>query len=215
LPEGKYVQIKVADTGHGMDEETRRRCFEPMFTTKGPFKGSGLGLSAARRLVEESGGVIRCTSEVDFGTTFDIVLPASTQNVVRPSASKALDRSLASTTVLLAEDDEDLRRLIGQVLRRIGYHVLEASTGEQAIEVAHSHDGAVHLLLSDVIMPTLSGRDVAGTLQKENPELLVLLISGSEDATVIDGLRSGSAAFLSKPFKPSELIDQMLQLLAR
>ncbi|HVB52559.1 MAG TPA: ATP-binding protein [Acidimicrobiales bacterium] len=215
LPAGKYVQIKVADTGHGMDEETRRRCFEPMFTTKGPFKGSGLGLSAARRLVEESRGVIRCSSELGHGTTFEIILPATTQAVVRSSPLKSPDQPPRSTTVLLAEDDEDLRRLIGQVLRRIGYHVLEASTGEQAIEVARGHDGAVHLLLSDVIMPTLSGRDVALTLQEENPDLLVLLISGSEDATVLDGLYPASAAFLSKPFKPSELIDQMLRLLAR
>ncbi|HEY5266639.1 MAG TPA: response regulator [Acidimicrobiales bacterium] len=215
LAEGKYVQIMVADTGHGMDEDTRRRCFEPMFTTKGPFKGSGLGLSAARRHVEESGGVIRCISEVDYGTTFEIVLPAITHTVVRALPTINLDQPLSSATVLLAEDDEDLRRLIGQVLRRIGYHVLEASTGEQALEIARHHDGTIDLLLSDVVMPTLSGRDAALTLQELNPDLRVLLISGSEDDTILKGLIPESAAFLSKPFKPSELIDQMLRLLAK
>ncbi|HEY5105032.1 MAG TPA: response regulator, partial [Acidimicrobiales bacterium] len=214
LPEGRYVQINVADTGHGMDEETKRRCFEPMFTTKGPFKGSGLGLSAARRHVEESGGVILCTSEVGYGTTFQIVLPAITHTGVRATPAKSLDQPLSSTTVVLAEDDEDLRRLIGQVLRRIGYHVLEASTGEQAIDVARNFDGAIDLLLSDVVMPSMSGRDVALTLQELNPDLRVLLISGSENAAVLDGLIPGTAAFLSKPFKPSELIEQMLRLLA-
>jgi PAS domain S-box-containing protein len=215
LPEGKYVQIKVADTGHGMDEETRRRCFEPMFTTKGPFKGSGLGLSAARRLVEESGGMIRCTSEVENGTTFEIVLPAIAQAAVQVVPSKSPDRPRGSSTVLLAEDDEDLRRFIGQVLRRNGYQVLEANTGERAIEVTRRYDGTIDLLLSDVVMPMLSGRDVALTLQEANPDLRVLLISGSADVGVLDGLRPGTAAFLSKPFRPSELIDQIMRLLAR
>jgi PAS domain S-box-containing protein len=215
LPDGKYVQIMVTDTGHGMDEETLRRCFEPMFTTKGPLKGSGLGLSAARRLVEDSGGIIQCTSEMGIGTTFEIVLPVVVRAAVHVSTSPSPDRPRGSSTVLLAEDDEVLRRFIVQVLRRNGYRVLEASSGEQAIEVARGFDATIDLLLSDVVMATLSGRDLALTLQESNPDLRVLLISGSEKAAVLEGLQSDSAAFLAKPFKPSELIDQIVRLLAR
>lgn len=214
VPVGNYVQIKVTDTGHGMDEETLRRCFEPMFTTKGPLKGSGLGLSAARRLVEDSSGMIRCTSVVGSGTTFEIVLPVIAQAAVHISSPPSLDRPLGSSTVLLAEDDAVLRRFMVQVLRRNGYQVLEANTGEQAIEIANGYDGPIDLLLSDVVMATVSGRDVALTLQQSNPDLRVLLISGSEGAGVLDGLHSGSATFLAKPFKPSELIDQIVRLLA-
>jgi len=215
VPAGRYVTIKVTDTGHGMDEETLRRCFEPMFTTKGPFKGSGLGLAAARRLVEESGGAIRCVSEVGSGTTFEVLLPAASHSFARTPPTKSLEHPQSSSTILITEDDEDLRRLIGQVLRRIGYHVLEANSGEQALELAKNFGGTIDLLLSDVVMATLSGRDVATTLQDENPDLRVLLVSGSEDATVLNGLTPGSAAFLPKPFKPSQLIDQIVQLLAR
>ena len=215
LPVGNYVQIKVTDTGHGMDEETLRRCFEPMFTTKGPLKGSGLGLSAARRLVEDSSGMIRCTSVVGTGTTFEIVLPVIAQAAAHVSTPRSPDRPLGSKTVLLAEDDEVLRHFIVQVLRRNGYQVLEANTGEQAIEMANGYDGTIDLLLSDVVMATLSGREVALTLQESNPDLRVLLISGSEGATVLDGLHSESAAFLAKPFRPSELIDQIARLLTQ
>jgi PAS domain S-box-containing protein len=214
LPDGTYVQIKVDDTGHGMDEETLRRCFEPMFTTKGPLKGSGLGLSAARRLVEESGGTIRCTSELGNGTTFKIVLPVIAQAAVHVSRSTSPDRPRGSSTVLLAEDDEVLRNFIVQVLRRNGYQVLEANSGEQAIEVAHAFDGTIDLLLSDFVMASLSGRDLALSLLGSRPDLRVLLISGNEEAVVLDGLETDVASFLAKPFKPSELIDRVAQLLA-
>jgi len=215
LPDGTYVQIKVNDTGHGMDEETMRRCFEPMFTTKGPLKGSGLGLSAARRLVEDSGGMIRCTSALGTGTTFEIVLPVTAQAAVPVTTSSSPDRPRGSSTVLLAEDDHVLRRFIVQVLRRNGYEVLEANSGEQAIEVAHGFDGTIDLLLSDFVMATLSGRDLALALLESHPDLRVLLISGNEEAVVLDGLGSVSVSFLAKPFKPSALIDRIAQLLAQ
>jgi len=215
LPDGDYVQIKVTDTGHGMDDETLRRCFEPMFTTKGPLKGSGLGLSAARRLVEDSGGTIQCTSEIGIGTTFEIILPVVAEEAAHVSTSQAPIRPRGSSTVLLAEDDDVLRRFIVQVLRRNGYRILEASSGEQAIEIAREFGETIDLLLSDVVMATLSGRDLALRMQESNPDIRVLLISGSEGAAVLEGLQSDSAAFLAKPFKPSELIDQIVQLLAR
>lgn len=215
VPVGDYVLICVTDTGIGMDDETRQRCFEPLFTTKGPFKGTGLGLAAARRLVEESGGAIRCLSELGRGTTFEIFLPAVNEAPTEEPVSGDAVRPRGSATVLLAEDDAGLRHLMVQVLRRNGYVVLEADTGERAIEVARDFDGAIDLLLSDVVMAAISGPTLAQTLQGADPALAVLLVSGSADATVLDHLVPGTAAFLAKPFKPSQLVDQIHELLSR
>lgn len=212
---GEYVVISVADTGVGMDEETRERCFEPFFTTKGPFKGTGLGLAAARRLVEESGGAIACRSELGVGTTFEILLPATpdVETDELPEVEEALPRG--SATVLLAEDDHELRRLMTLVLGRNGYRILEAESGEQAIELARAFEGTIDLLISDVVMSGLTGSELAATLQSANHSLRVLMMSGTADAAVLDELLPGTNAFLQKPFRPSELIDQVHELLSR
>ena len=212
---GEYVVISVADTGVGMDEETRERCFEPFFTTKGPFKGTGLGLAAARRLVEESGGAIMCRSELGVGTTFEILLPATpdVETDELPEVEEALPRG--SATVLLAEDDHELRRLMTLVLGRNGYRILEAESGEQAIELARAFEGTIDLLISDVVMSGLTGSELAATLQSTNHSLRVLMMSGTADAAVLDELLPGTNAFLQKPFRPSELIDQVHELLSR
>ena len=122
---------------------------------------------------------------------------------------------MGTATVLVAEDDEDLRRLMAQVLRRNGYNVLIASSGEAALEESRSFDNAIELLVSDVVMGALSGPELAGTLQKERPDLRVLLTSGTADASVTDHLGEGTSAFLAKPFRPSELIDLVHELLSR
>ena len=215
VPAGSYVLITVADNGEGMDEETRRRCFEPLFTTKGPFKGTGLGLASARRLVEESAGSIQVRSEIGKGTTFEIYLPAVDELVGSTPTARGPSTPRGSATVLLAEDDEGLRRLISQVLERNGYLVLEADSAEQALKLAGEFDGAIDLLLSDVVMAELSGLELASTLQGSNPALRVVLMSGSADESVLEELVAGSGAFLAKPFRPSELIDQIHELLAR
>jgi PAS domain S-box-containing protein len=212
---GEYVLITVADTGVGMDEETRRRCFDTFFTTKGPFKGTGLGLAAARRLVESSGGAITCRSQVGVGTTFEILFPVTREAVVEELSAPSTDRPRGSATVLVAEDDEGLRRLMTQVLARNGYHVVAAETGERALEAAHDLDGAIDLLVSDVVMPGLSGPEVAASLQSENPDLRVLLTSGTADASVLARLVPGTGGFLAKPFRPSGLIDAVHGLLSR
>ena len=210
-----YVLISVTDTGVGMDEETRRRCFEPLFTTKGPFKGTGLGLAAARRLVEDSGGSIQCRSEVGRGTTFEIYLPAVNERAgEKPSPVRAPDLH-GSATILLAEDDDGLRRLMVQALERNGYLVLEANSGELALELARDFEGPIDVLLSDVVMGLISGNDLALALQASNPELGVVLMSGTADADVLDGLLPGTSSFLAKPFRPSALIDEIHALLAR
>jgi two-component system cell cycle sensor histidine kinase/response regulator CckA len=212
---GGYVLISVEDNGAGMDEETRQHCFDPLFTTKGPFEGTGLGLASARRLVEESGGSISCRSALGVGTTFEILLPVIDEPANGDSPLAQAVRARGSATVLLAEDDEALRRLMSRVLERNGYQVIEASSAEQALEVVMGRTNSIDLLLSDVVMGPVSGPELAATLQSANPELRILLTSGSADATVIKDLSADSAGFLAKPFKPSELIDRVHELLMR
>jgi PAS domain S-box-containing protein len=211
---GRYVQISVTDTGEGMDEQTRLRCFEPLFTTKGPFKGTGLGLAAARRLVEESGGSIECRSAVGEGTTFEIYLPAVDEQAGEELPTVDEEAVRRGATILLAEDDQGLRRLIVQVLEHSGYLVLEADSGELALELARDFEGPIDLLVSDVVMSLITGDELAQALQAKNPELLVLLMSGSADASLLDSLMPNTSDFLPKPFRPSELVDHVRRLLA-
>jgi len=212
---GLYVHLAVTDTGVGMDDETRRRCFDPLFTTKGPFKGTGMGLASAQRLALESGGAIECTSSPGEGTTVDVYFPFAGESAVAPSAPVAAETPRGSATVLLVDDDESLRSLVGQVLTRNGYHVIEASSGEQAATLFSDHADDVDLLMSDVVMGEVSGRDLAESLQARQPGLKVLLTSGTAEPSVVDGLGPGRAAFLAKPFKPSGLIDAVHELLTR
>jgi PAS domain S-box-containing protein len=212
---GNYVLISVGDNGMGMDEQTRQHCFDPLFTTKGPFEGTGLGLASARRLAEQSGGSISCRSELGVGTTFEILLPSVDEPANDDSPLIYPARARGSSTVLVAEDDEGLRRLMCRVLERNGYRVIEADSAEQALEVMSGHADSIDLLLSDVAMGPLGGPELAAALQGANPALRVLMTSGSADATVIKNLSAGSAAFLAKPFKPSELIDRVHELLSR
>ena len=215
LDVGHYVKIAVTDSGVGMSEETRQQCFDPFFTTKGPLKGTGLGLAAARRLVEGSGGSITCASTLGIGTTFVIYLPTSTDAVAEDPFASAEERPRGTATVLVAEDDPGLRQLMARVLSRNGYHVLVATNGEEAVELAKTAGASLDLLVSDVVMSELSGPDLAKELQGRNPSLRVLLTSGTADASIIDGLIPGTSAFMAKPFRPSALIDHVYDLLSR
>jgi CheY-like chemotaxis protein len=219
---GQYVRIAVADSGTGMDEETRLRCFEPLYTTKGPLKGTGLGLPTVRRVVLECGGAIRLETELGRGTTFDVYLPrieeeTGPSHVGDPVATSGpvqiLDTSLEEVTVLLAEDDDDLRRLVRIVLLRAGCRVLEAADGVAALEIARAPDRVIDVLVSDVTMPGTSGREVALALRRDRPALAVLLVSGSTDEHVITDLGPGPTAFLAKPFKPSDVLASVRGLL--
>ena len=216
---GTYVVMTISDTGTGMDEATRNRCFEPLFTTKGPFKGTGLGLASARRLVENSGGVIICTSELGVGTTFTIWLPAqSTRGPIDDDAPAPIGtraRATLSGTILLCEDDDGLRRLALQVLQRNGFVVLEAVSAEDALDIRARYDEPIDLLLSDVVLPEMSGPQLAARLQRDDPGLLVVMMSGTASPDVIEGLLPGSATFVPKPFKPSSLVDEVTSLLSR
>ncbi len=221
LPAGEYVVLTISDTGIGMDEATKGRCFEPLFTTKGPFKGTGLGLASARRLVEDSGGTITCSSQPGIGTTFTIWLPAPATSPAdtsdRPSPANAppVQRARIAATILLVEDDLGLRRLALQVLQRNGFVVLEAATAEDALESYHRMREPLDLLVSDVVLPEMTGTQLATTLQREQPDLAVLMMSGTASPDVIDGLAPGTAKFLPKPFKPSTLVDEVIGVLSR
>jgi PAS domain S-box-containing protein len=215
---GSYVELHVADSGVGMDATTLSKCFETFFTTKGPYKGTGMGLAAARRLVEGSHGAITCRSEVGVGTDFEILLPALgvvDAEIVPERGPRSVLETATSATVLVAEDDDDLRRLMVQVLEHNGYEVVAADSGESALRESRASETFIDILVSDVMMGELSGPELAQTLQKERPHLRVLMTSGTADESVTAHLLEGSSAFLAKPFRPSEFIDVVHELLER
>ncbi len=214
LTEGDFVTVAFSDNGVGMDEATRERCFEPLFTTKGPFKGTGMGLAAARRLAEESHGSIACRSQLGHGTTIEITFPSVADDVDERSNFVAPERPRGSATILIVDDDEEIRRFMSRILERNGYHVAEADSGEAALHVVTEFDGTFDVLVSDFVMGEMTGRDLAVTLQSQNPKLLVLLVSGTANRRVLDDLLSGTSDFLAKPFKPSDLVDRVHDLLA-
>jgi len=215
LPPGPYVLLRVSDDGIGMDEKTLARAFEPFFTTKGPGRGSGLGLSIVDGIVSQSRGSVRAESTPGRGAAFSIYLPRATESaapaVARPSPASAPQ---GSETVLLAEDEGAVRRLAARVLRAAGYRVLEAEDGEEALRVAAAHEGPIHILVTDVIMPKLGGRAAAERLLALRPECRVLFLSGyTDDAVLRHGVREAAYAFLQKPFRPLELAEKVRAML--
>jgi two-component system cell cycle sensor histidine kinase/response regulator CckA len=212
---GWYVMLTVTDTGHGMDQQTKSRIFEPFFTTKGPGKGTGLGLATVYGVVKQSGGFIWVYSEVDRGTTFKIYLPKVTADVDAPAAEKEPVAALSgSETILVVEDEQNVRELVRDYLKQSGYHVIEAADGTQALEIAASYTGHIHLLVTDVVMPRLSGRELAAQMAAERPGLKVLYVSGYTDDTVFrHGVLEGGMEFLQKPFNMTSLAKKIREVL--
>jgi signal transduction histidine kinase/CheY-like chemotaxis protein len=211
---GEYVQISVTDTGTGMDEATKRRMFEPFFTTKPPGKGTGLGLSTVYGFVRQCGGYIGVTSAPGQGTSIELLLPRA-ETAPQPSPPAAVDQppTAASTaTILVAEDEEPVRKLAVATLRRRGYRVLQAASGEEAMASARIHDGTIHLLISDVVMPGMKGPELAERLRAMRPGIRVLLMSGYA-ADVVTPADLKEAAFLSKPFSPALLVTAVQDIL--
>ena len=199
--------LVVEDTGVGMDEATQAHVFEPFFTTKEPGKGTGLGLSTVYGIVKQSGGYLDLASEPGAGSTFTIYLPRLEAIVEPPKAKIPITASFrGEETVLLVEDEDMLRGLLAKFLRLYGYTVLEARHGGEALLTCERHPGPIHLMVTDVVMPQMSGRELADRLTPLRPEMKVLYMSGyTEDALVQHGVADLSVAFLQKPFRPIEL----------
>jgi PAS domain S-box-containing protein len=212
---GDYVMLIVTDTGCGMDAGTQARIFEPFFTTKAQGKGTGLGLATVYGVVKQSGGFIWIYSEVDHGTTFKIYLPEVTADLDRRAEEKGLRRADAGTeAVLFVEDEESVRELVRDYLGKCGYRVLCAADGIQALDVAAAHRAPIHILVTDVVMPRLSGRELVTRLTAARPELKVLYISGYTDDSIFrHGVLEGGVAFLQKPFNLKDLAHKIRQVL--
>jgi CheY-like chemotaxis protein len=204
---GQYVMIAVSDTGTGMDPDTQRHIFEPFFTTKGTGKGTGLGLAMVYGIVKQSGGFIWVYSEQGVGTVFKVYFPCAEELTELHSPSVQEPGLLRGTeTILVAEDEAGLRTLIRETLGRHGYKVLEAGDGKEAVSVSSGYQEPIDLLIADVVMPQMSGRELAERVTTARPETRVLYISGyTDDAIVQHGVLDPNTAFLQKPFTPSAL----------
>ena len=203
---GPCVALRVSDTGHGMDAETQSRVFEPFFTTK-EERGTGLGLSTVYGIVKQSDGYIWCDSEPGVGTTFTVYLPRfEAEAPAAESESAPAVEAGGSEVVLLAEDEQVVRRLVKEMLERLGYSVLVASNGAEALERLEEHADRVDLLLTDVVMPGMSGRELAGVVRRRCPKARVLFMSGyAEDAVESQGVLQPGAQLLEKPFTATNL----------
>jgi PAS domain S-box-containing protein len=211
---GSYVMLAVSDTGIGMDADVQARIFEPFFTTKEKGKGTGLGLSTVYGIVKQSSGYIWLYSERGRGTTFKIYLPRVGAPAQPTARSRDAGPLTGTETILLAEDDVLLRPVVNQVLVRLGYTVLSAGTAGEALDRARSHDGPIHLLITDVVMPGPSGRELARRLAEVRPDTRVLYVSGyTDDAIVHHGMLEPGLNFLQKPFLPAALARKVREVL--
>jgi len=210
-----YVMLAVSDTGIGMADETKARIFEPFFTTKEKGKGTGLGLSTVYGIVKQSGGNIWVYSEPGRGTTFKVYLPqleAGTEQTEKPAVESATPTG--SETILLVEDEDVVRGLARKVLEHAGYNVLDASGGEEAFRLCQKHTEPIHLLLTDVVMPEMSGREIAERLKTLRPTTRVLFMSGyTDEAIVHHGVLDSNVEFIQKPFTPTRLARRVREVL--
>ena len=215
LRERAWVSICVSDTGAGMTEEVKQRVFEPFFTTKERGKGTGLGLSLVYATVEQSGGVIRVTSAPNAGATFEMFFP-HTKSVATPAATAIPSKNVNRGTelVLLAEDEDTVRAVAQEALERRGYRVIAAADGPSALALARSCADNIDLLLTDVVMPGMNGRELAEALLRERPHTRVLFASGyTDDAVLLHGVRTDDVAFIQKPFTPPALVQRVREVL--
>ncbi len=212
---GRYVVLGVQDTGCGMDRETQARIFEPFYTTKELGKGTGLGLATVYGIVKQSGGYIWVYSELNQGTLFKVYLPRVDESV-QPAKKEPEAVVLESCkTILLAEDSVSLREMAREYLASLGYVVLEAASGREALQKAQEFDGPIHLLLTDVVMPEMSGPELARHMMALRPEIKVIFTSGyTNDAIARQGVLDPAVAFIQKPYRPKALALKIQEVLA-
>ncbi len=215
---GRYVLLSVSDNGTGIAPEIKERIFEPFFTTKDKGKGTGLGLSVVYGIVKQSGGEIWVYSELGQGTSFKIYLPrvdepleemkGRTEGMEEPPSPRG------NETVLLVEDEEGVRNLAVLILRKQGYRVLEAAQGGEALLICEKHQGPIHLMVTDVVMPGMGGPELAERLGTLHPEMKVLFMSGyTDDAIVHHGVLKKGTEFIQKPFTPDGLARKVREIL--
>jgi two-component system, cell cycle sensor histidine kinase and response regulator CckA len=210
---GHYVMLSVHDTGMGMDKETQSRIFEPFFTTKEKGKGTGLGLSTVYGIVKQTGGYVMVQSELGRGTTLQIYLPRVEGVAEKQTPPVALTASGGTETVLLVEDEESVRQLVRETLAAKGYHVMEAENGESGMAVAAHHDGKIDLVITDVVMPGMGGRELVKQLAQSRPQTRVLYLSGYTEDAISEGTIESGAAFLQKPFTLQTLSRKVREVL--
>jgi CheY-like chemotaxis protein len=212
---GKYVMLAVEDTGCGMDSKTQLRIFDPFFTTKEVGKGTGLGLATVYGIVKQTGGYIWVYSEVDHGSVFKIYLPRI-EKTLQPVEQKAADLPVLKgwETILFAEDSESLREMGREYLQSIGYTVLPAASGKEALQQAKDFGKTIHLLVTDVVMPELNGPDLARQIVALRPEIKVIFTSGYTSETLAQrGSLDPSVAYIQKPYRPKALARRIREVL--
>jgi len=215
ITSGNYVVLSVQDNGTGMTEEVKEHLFEPFFTTKEQGKGTGLGLATVFGIIKQNNGAIIVDSEIDKGTVFNIYFPAIDE-VAEDISLEVDEKDLPSgnETILLTEDEESIREFVLDILEEYGYKILEAEDGEKALELAKSYPQHIDLLLSDVVMPTMNGQQLAEALKDCHPETKVMFMSGyTEDTAIQKGILELKTGFLQKPFTANDLITKVRKIL--
>ena len=214
-PPGRYVRLSVSDTGSGMDAETLDHIFEPFFTTKEVGKGTGLGLPMVYGIVKQNRGYIEVDSRPGQGATFTIYLPRLEAAVEAPGARISLAAKLeGSETILVVEDEDALRTLLCRFFRLYGYNVMEARHGGEALLICERHPGPIHLMVTDVVMPQMSGKELADRLAPLHPEMTVFFMSGYTDSDLTGyGAPESSQHFIPKPFRPMDLVKKVRDFL--
>jgi CheY-like chemotaxis protein len=207
--------LAVSDTGCGMDAETRSRLFEPFFTTKAPGKGTGLGLATVYGIVKQSGGNIWVYSEVGLGTAVRVYLPRAADTLIPGEVVRGVEAvSSGSETILVVEDEESIGALTAEILRGCGYTLLTATNGRQAYELLMDHPQPIDLLLTDVVMPQMNGRELGELARAARPDLAVLYVSGYTDEAIVGrGLLAEEVNFLQKPFTAEDLMRKVREVI--